>query len=139
MIKKNTFKVLIAAILQFKVQAVLAGAVEDLEAYGSFIVNSVEERALGFQEVMHTMTTPLNTYVVKFTTSHDALLSAPNADKDKAAQLENLGKTMVWETKFCTTKLVSIMRRNGIDAVFGQIFSASGEIQRIASCYPRNA
>ena len=114
----------------------LAEPIKELTQYGSFIVRSVEPGAVRFSEVVHTMANPLNSYVIKFSTENSDLLAAKNADKSEAARAENMGKTLVWEARFCSDDLISIMKKNDIDVVFGQLFSRAGEIQFIAGCYP---
>lgn len=115
-----------------------AGVVSRLEAYGRSLAASTPNGAVRFSSVVSTTEKPLRAYKVVFSTSVRELMSNPNGSTDRTARTENLGRTAVWQAKFCTRELKTIMARDGLDLVSGDLQNISGLTQSMALCIKDN-
>ncbi|MDP1519862.1 hypothetical protein Q8A57_02670 [Porticoccus litoralis] len=107
---------------------------ESLKSYGYRLSESTENGAVRFVSVIKTTEFPLRAYKLTFRTALTELMSLPNADKDQKAFIANRARTELWETKFCTLELVSLMKINQIDLVSGDLTNPEGKTQSLAVC-----
>ncbi|WP_128690947.1 hypothetical protein [Chromohalobacter israelensis] len=125
----------LAFLIVFSFPAFADDPTLELEAYGKGVAASAQEGVLHMTSVVKTLEKPVRAYLITFETDNDALMSVPNASENRAARLANQGKTLVWETNFCSEKLERIMVREGIDMVSGDLQDTSGDTQSLASCF----
>jgi len=108
--------------------------VSALEEYGKSVASSSEKGAVRFVSVVKTMDQPMVAYVITFKTDSKALMATPNAENDRSAYVLNSAKTKLWEAKFCTDRLKSLMKDIGANIVSGDLQNSRGETQSMAPC-----
>lgn len=111
-----------------------SGTEVELTKYGRQLPRAFKAEVITYKAITQTMRTPLIAYVISFTTNDSAFHSNPAAATDNAAYVENTGKRLIWEARFCTNELKSIMRRAKINVVTGDLQNSSGKTQFMAMC-----
>jgi hypothetical protein len=106
----------------------------ELAEYGRNVAGTTEDGAIHYSAVWPTTTKPIRAYKMDFETNHQALMSAQVTQNGDTEYWSNRGRTEVWQAKFCTVNLMSIMRKYGIGMVSGDLKNKSGETQSVAVC-----
>jgi hypothetical protein len=112
------------------VQALTPAAIA-LENYGQALAASTPDRAIVFKKVEKTDS---SSYKVSFQTSAPELLAAADARTNSSSKLANLGRTKLWEAKFCTDELNAILVKLNVNIAVGSLEDAKGELQSGAFC-----
>jgi hypothetical protein len=105
-----------------------------IDAYGRALVASANPGVFKYVETTQTMSVPLVSYIVTFSTNDAIFLSSSRRAPSNAAFTENSAKRMVWEAKFCTEKLRALMRSANVNVVNGELVNLAGKTQFIAVC-----
>lgn len=105
----------------------------ELADYGQALARSTDG-AIAYDGANQTKSAPLS-YRLNFTTTNPDLMSNPAGDRDATAHAENTATTAVWDQKFCTKELKSLMRDNIIFLVAGALTNPAGEVQSMSVCY----
>lgn len=106
-----------------------------LVKYGESVASSSQKGAIKLHFVFKTTEAPLLAFRIDFTTTLKSLMAQQNANKDKAAYLMNVGKSELWQSKFCTSELKMIMNQFQINLVSGMLKNPAGEMQFLATCF----
>jgi hypothetical protein len=109
---------------------------KQLEDYGKKVAATGKPGVFKYVNTKQTMSTPLVSYVVKFRTADVNFRSRPGAATNKDAYLDNTGRRLVWEAKFCTQQLRDMMREARVNIVNGDLTDDAGETQFVATCMP---
>ena len=113
--------------------ALTARAISELEEYAATVV-AATDGVVTFVSARHLMATPINTFQITFMTTHDALMSKPNAEPGNEAFYINVGRTNLWSARFCRPELKSIISRYQMDTVTGKLTDLTGDTQSMAIC-----
>lgn len=107
---------------------------EILKKYGIRLQNKTSDGKLQFRKVSHTMTKPLNSYLMNFETSVKAYVTPPAEEVDTAIEKSNARIQLAWDKSFCTTELKKIMNENQIDNIDALLVS-KGVDQALSVCF----
>lgn len=108
---------------------------EWLEQYSNKKTKTSKEWRVKYIDTIHTSTTPVNAYMIRFNTSDKKLFSLPNAKNDPVAYDKNILRITKWTDYFCTEELSDFMKENRIGLLPSEI-SHNGEVQFIGTCFP---
>lgn len=109
--------------------------IEWLEQYANKKTEKSKEWRVKYIDLIHTSTTPVNVYMIRFSTSDKNLFTLPDAANDSVAYDKNISRITKWTDHFCTKELSDFMRKNGINMVPSEI-SSNGKVQFIGTCFP---
>ncbi|WP_197724544.1 hypothetical protein [Dickeya fangzhongdai] len=125
---------IIPLFISFYCNASTNDIVPNLNKYGTNISEASEKGSIRFLKSFQTTSSPMNAYRIDFETSAKELISVPDAEKNQSAKMKNLAITKAWETRFCSSDLISLMKENNIDMISGFLMN-KGEPQHIAVCF----
>lgn len=123
----------IAALALTLTSPAFAGTLNELNHYGKGISASAHHN-IQFVRTKHTSSSPFTAYALTFRTNKKVLMAAKDAQTNHADYVLNLGKTKIWQIKFCTDSLKKIMAVHQIDIVTGDLQNMKGETQSLALC-----
>ena len=105
-----------------------------LDMYANALVTATERNIFDPTPAVKTGDKPMLSYVIKFQTADQALMSKDDGDTNQASYAFNSALTEAWSRRFCTRQLRTIMKDQGVFLVSGHLLDTKGNIQSLSPC-----
>lgn len=130
----KSINIILTLLTSFSFNASANQIISKLDQYGMQLSKTSEKGTIIFSKSFQTTSNPMNAYRIDFSTLAKELMSVPNAEQNQTAKMKNLAITRAWETKFCSSSLLSLMKENNIDMISGFLLK-NDEPQHVAVCF----
>lgn len=109
-----------------------------LDTVGKKISEKSENHAIIYVDSFRVSEAEIPAYKSIFRTSHEALMSHHDADKDMTAYYHNVGRTEAWQAAFCRPEIRDAIKKYNLSVISANLENEDGEIQSMAVCVLRN-